>query len=139
MRLALLVLRESDYARIGATKQQAPMIIPSPKLRKLLGLERLTTDVEPLLLPSVGRSISPEEAMRHLRYLEAFTAALANGIAVYVTAHTAILNMWGAGLLRQRRGPGGKLQWSITKEARQAGSFEQALKLVDKRKPRDTP
>ncbi len=131
MRLALMVLRESDYARMDATKR-VPIIIPSPKLRKLLGLERLTTDVEALVLPSSGHSISPDETMRHVRYLEAFTEALANGIAVYVTAHTTILNMWGLGLLRQRRGPGGKLQWSITKEARKAGSFEQALKLLDK-------
>src|SRR6185437_15892593 len=103
-------LRDAGYAQVDATKQTNPMIVPTPKLQKLLGVERLTTDVAPLVLPSTGRSISPDEAMRHLRYLEAFAAALAKGIGVYVNAQAAILNMWGVGLLRQRRGPGGKLQ-----------------------------
>ena len=129
MRLALMVLRETGYARIDAATPPRPIIIPSTKLLKLLASDHLTTDVEPLVLTSLRRLISPDEAMHHVQYLEAFTAALQNGIGVYVDVHTTILNMWGIGLLRQRRGPSGKLEWSLSKEARQAGSFEKALKI----------
>jgi hypothetical protein len=55
LRLALMVFGDSDYARLDVTRKPTRMVVPTPKLLDLLELSRLTTNLQPLVLPLVGR------------------------------------------------------------------------------------
>lgn len=137
MRLALTVLSDSDYARLMSTTAATPMAVPTAKLSKLLNHDYLTTDVQPLILPPLKPDFSDGEVMHHCRYLQAFSSAMANGMAAYVQLQTAILHMWAIGLLRQQRAASGELEWSISKKAWRDGMFEKLLKSCGLAVPRN--
>jgi hypothetical protein len=50
LRLALIVFNESGYARLDMTVKPGGMVMPTAKLLSLLGLRKMTTDLQPLVL-----------------------------------------------------------------------------------------
>jgi hypothetical protein len=116
LRLALMVFGDSDYARLDVTRKPTPLVVPTPKLLDLLELSRLTTNLQPLVLPPVGRRISQPEARRCAQYTRAFQSAMATRMADFLETPAAMLQMEEMGALLQGRGSNGDLVWSALKE-----------------------
>lgn len=133
LRLALMVFGDSGYAR----RDMTGMVVPTPKLLDLLELSRLTTNLQPLVLPPVRRCISQPEARRHAQYTRAFQSAMANRMADFLETPAAMLQMEEMGALRQSRASNGDLVWSALNGGEEILQDEEAVaaKAVARRRP----
>ncbi len=116
LRLALMVFGDSGYARLDETVRPTPMMVPTANLLELLQVTKPTTNLQPLVLPPVGQSISQQKANLHRRYTLAFEQVMANRMAEFLRRPAAMLQMEEMGHILQSRAPNGDLVWSRSKK-----------------------
>ena len=112
LRAALMVFVEMGIARL-AEAQPLPMLVPTKDLMDLLETSRLTTLVEPLLVPAC-MDCDQNKSDRYHEYAMDLTRSLEDDLPRYVVQAKPAMDAWKLGRAEHRR-EDGRLRWSITK------------------------
>ena len=112
LRAALIVFINEGLARLDETHSPSPMWVPTKELLDVLGTSRLTTPVDPLVLPAVIND-TRREAKEYYSYAKDLTLALEE-LPGYVAQLRPALGVSELGWAEHIRADDGRLSWSIT-------------------------
>jgi hypothetical protein len=112
LRAATIIFVEMGLARL-AEAQPLPMLVPTKDLMDLLGTSRLTTLVEPFLVPA-RTDCDQNESDRYHEYAMDLTRCLEDDLPGYVVQARPAMGAWALGRAEHRR-EDGRLSWSITR------------------------
>ena len=127
LRLALIVFNESGYARLDMTVKPGGTVMPTAKLVSLLGLRKMTTDLQPLVLLPIRHSTSQPEASEHQQYVRAFHSVMANKFPKFLEIPLRVLKMEEQGVSRHSRASNGDLIWFLSKKGQEIFRQQKAL------------